>query len=122
MIDHLERNSILTTLNHGFCTSYSCETQLVTTVHDLLTNHDTKTQVDMAILDFSKVIDTVPHNKLLHKRELYGINGNINAGRSEFLTNRQTRVVVDGIASGAANVDSGVPQGAILGPIFSVVT
>ena len=61
MLYHLERNRILTSLNHGFPIGYSCETQLVITVHDLLTKHDTNTQVDMAILNFSKAFDTVPH-------------------------------------------------------------
>ncbi|KAH3828245.1 hypothetical protein DPMN_130198 [Dreissena polymorpha] len=33
----------------------------VTTVHDLLTNYDSGAQIDMAIMDFSKTFDTVPH-------------------------------------------------------------
>ena len=40
ILDHLDRNKILTTLNHGFRSGYSCETQLVTTVHDLLGKFD----------------------------------------------------------------------------------
>ena len=78
ILDHLEINNILTSLNHGFRSGYSCETQLLTTVHDLLQQHDNKTQIDMMILDFSKAFDTVPHESLLHKMSLYGINGNIN--------------------------------------------
>ena len=118
MLDHLEKNSILTSLNHGFRTGFSCDTQPVTTVHALLTKHDTNTQVDMTILDFSKAFGTVPHNKLLHKPDQCGINGNINSWLCDFLTNRQMRVVVDDIESEAVRVDSGVPQSTVLGPIL----
>jgi hypothetical protein len=56
---HLEDNNILTTLNHGFRSGYSCESQLIVTMDDLLQAYDKNTQVDCAILDFSKAFDTV---------------------------------------------------------------
>ena len=77
MMDHLETNNILTSLNHGFRSGHSTETQLLTTVHDLVTANDKRKQTDVAILDFSKAFDTVPHNKLLHKLTSYGIKGPI---------------------------------------------
>ena len=118
ILDHLERNKILTSLNHGFRSGYSCETQLVTTVLDLLGKFDTGSQIDMIILDFSKAFDTVPHSKLLHKMKLYGVDGNINSWLSDFLTNRKMKVVVDGEESDSVTVDSGVPQGTVLVPLL----
>ena len=70
----------------------------------------------MVILDFSKAFDTVLYKKLLHKMEQYGEDGNINT--SDFLTNRKMKVVVNGEESEAVNVDSGVPQGTVLGPLL----
>jgi hypothetical protein len=61
LLKHLEKNKILTNLNHGFRCGYSCETQLITTINDFLQEHDKGQQVDIAILDFSKAFDTVPH-------------------------------------------------------------
>ena len=107
--DYLERNKILPSLNHGFRSGYSCETQLVTTDHDLLEKFDTGFQIDMIILDFSKAFDTVPHGKLLHKMKLYGVDCNINSWLSDFLTNRRMKADVDGEESDSVIVDSGVP-------------
>ena len=118
LLNHLENNKILTTLNHGFRSGYSCETQLLTTVHDFVTSIENNKQMDVAILDFSKAFDTVPHKKLLHKLRQYGITGPIHSWLQNFLTGRTMRVVVDGCCSDSTNVDSGVPQGTVLGPLL----
>ena len=76
---HLESNKILTKLNHGFRSGYSCETQLITTLNDFLLEHDKGNQVDVAILDFSNAFDTVPHDKLLQKLHQYGIKGTLHS-------------------------------------------
>jgi hypothetical protein len=44
---------ILTNLNHGFRSGYSCETQLITTINDFLQEHDKGQQVDIASTDVS---------------------------------------------------------------------
>ena len=103
---------------NGFRSGYSCETQLITIIHDLLRKYDVGTQIDMVILDFSKAFDTVPHGKLLHKMKQYGIDDTINSWLCDFLTNRQMKVVVDGEESEAVKVDSGVPKGTVLGPML----
>ena len=76
-LKHLENNSIHTHLQHGFRSGYSCESQLIITLNDIMKNFDSKIQTDLIILDFSKAFDTVPHRKLLHKLNHYGIDGNL---------------------------------------------
>jgi hypothetical protein len=118
LLKHLKKKKILTNLNHGFRSGYSCETQLITTINDFLQEHDKGQQVDISILDFSKAFDTLPHDKLLHKLEQYGIKGNINSWLTNFLSTRTMRTIVEGGSSKETSVDSGVPQGTVLGPIM----
>jgi len=74
---HLDQCGILSPYQHGFRKLYSCETQLLVTIQDLLSHRDKHVPVDMAMLDFSKAFDVVPHRRLLGQLSLYGINGPI---------------------------------------------
>ena len=105
LLTHLENNNILTNLNHGFRSGYSCETQLLVTLNDLLHFND-------------EAFDTVPHEELLTKLESFGITGSIHHWLRTFLTKRYLQVVVDGESSSKVTVDSGVPQGTVLGPLL----
>ena len=117
-MSHLKQHRILTDLNHGFRAGFSCETQLAVTAHDLCLSFEKEIQTDVAILDFSKAFDTVPHTKLLDKLHSYGIQGSLHDWIRVFLTQRKMRVVVEGQYSDDAAVSSGVPQGTVLGPLL----
>ena len=93
LLNHLEKNKILTNLNHGFRSGFSCETQLFVTMNDLLNYNEQGSQTDIIILDFSKAFDTVPHEELLCKLETYGIQGPIYQWLQTFLTKRYMQVL-----------------------------
>ena len=55
---------------------------------------------------------------MLGKLEFNGITGPVLNWTAAFLKNRVQRIVVDGRQSRSATVDSGVPQGTVLGPLL----
>lgn len=118
IIAHYEANKILTSLNHGFRSGYSCETQLLTVIDDFTSSYESNTQTDIGVLDFSKAFDKVSHNKLILKLEQYGVRDNIVCWLQNFLMTRSMQVVVNNRSSKSAHVQSGVPQGTVLGPLL----
>ncbi len=64
----------------------------------------------------------VPHNILCNKLKQLNINPYIYNWIISFLSSRKQRVKVDGMLTEFADINRGVPQGTILGPIlFSVM-
>ena len=118
MLNHFDKHNILTKFQHGFRRGLSCETQLLETTSDLLKSLDAGERVDVAILDFSKAFDTVPHRRLMTKLNHFGVKGNVHSWIRQFLQNIPQKVVVDGESSGEVRVASGVPQGTVLGPLL----
>ena len=99
-------HQILSDAQHGFRKRRSCDTQLVITTDDLTRALDNRKQTDIVILDFSKAFDTVPHTRLINKLTHYGINKHLIKWINSFLTVPYLYV------------DSGVPQGTVLGPLL----
>ena len=67
-------------------------------------------------MDFAKAFDKVCHSLLLHKLHHYGIQGKTNRWIQAFLSGRSKVVATEGFMSDPVNVQSGVPQGSVLGP------
>ena len=68
-------------------------------------------------MDFAKAFDKVPHRRLFHKLEYYGIRGSTHKWINSLLSGRTQQVVLDGQASDPVPVLSGVPQGSVLGTV-----
>ena len=75
---HANTHNILYSLQHGFRSKRSCETQLVEFVHDIVSNMAAGLQTDVCILDFAKAFDKVGHRRLVEKLKWYGIDGTAN--------------------------------------------
>ena len=118
IMSHFDKFFILTDKHHGFRSKHSCESQSILTIHDLAKCLDKKSQIDVAIMDFSKAFDSVPHNRFLFKLTRLGIKNQTHRWISNFLKHRAQRVVVGGEHSTWTEVVSGVPQGTVLGPLL----
>ena len=72
-------------------------------------------------LDLSKAFDTFNHSILLTKLIYFGIEGMENQWFDSYLHKRKQRVLVNGIFSDLLMINSGVPQGSILGPFLFLI-
>ena len=101
---HLALDSILADCQHGFRSQRSCQTQWVQFVHDIISNlhgavNRRHKQTDLIIMDFAKAFDKVPHRRLLHKLEYYGIRRSTHKWINSWLSGRTQQIVLDGQAS-----------------------
>ena len=72
-------------------------------------------------MDFAKAFDKVPHLRLQHKLEFYGIRGCLLNWIKSFLTNCTQHVVIEGSVSLSCEVTLGVPQDSVLGPALFLI-
>ena len=61
------------------------------------------------------------HEGIIYKLKRNGISGNLLNLLTDFLRNRKQRVILNGQSSSWANINAGVPQGSILGPLLFLI-
>jgi hypothetical protein len=120
-LDHLYSNDLVSVHQHGFVRKKACVTNLLESLDSISCSLAYKKWVDVILLDFAKAFDKVPHKRLVHKLEAYGITGCLLEWVKDFLRARKQRVVLGNHLSEWEHVASGVPQGSVLGPLLFVI-
>ena len=75
----------------------------------------------VVLIDLRKAFDTVDHQILLRKLEVYGAKGQALSFLNSYLSNRSQKCHINGFLSSEKMNRCGVPQGSILGPLFKKV-
>uniref|UniRef100_A0A9J8CVH8 Reverse transcriptase domain-containing protein n=1 Tax=Cyprinus carpio carpio TaxID=630221 RepID=A0A9J8CVH8_CYPCA len=115
----LEKNGICEDFQSGFRPYHSTETALLRVTNDLLLSSDRGCISLLVLLDLSAAFDTIDHTILLHRLEHFvGINGSTLAWFKSYLYDRHRFVAVNEELSYRSQVQYGVPQGSVLGPLL----
>ena len=121
-MDHLERNEVISDVQHGFVQGKSCQTQLLTLSKSGQNGWRKGSHLTSCLyFDYRKAFDSVPHMRLMRKIESCGITGQVQRWVKSFLQGRRQRVRVGEAVSGCKKVTSGIPQSSVLGPTLFVM-
>lgn len=125
---YLNTNNIITPNQHGFSRGKSTLTAFHCFYERLIYYIEAGECPVGIFCDLSRAFDCVNHDLLLEKLSHYGINGIPHNWLCSFLRNRTQYVSimhysnnsVSQVQSNSVNIDTGVPQGSVLGPVLFI--
>ena len=121
MYNYFVSNDLITKNQSGFRPKDSVTNQLIYLVDEIHSSLDINLEVRAVFLDMSKAFDKVWHAGLLFKLKQNGINGRLLNLLENYLEKRKQRVLLNGFASEWGFIESGVPQGSVLGPLLFLI-
>ena len=121
LIKYVEKNNILSDHQYGFRKNRSTELAIIELVNKITKEIDHGKYTIGIFLDLSKAFHTIDHKILISKLEYYGIRGIARLWFENYLTNRKQIVKYKQIMSSEMIVQTGVPQGSILGPLLYIL-
>ena len=115
----MHHNNLNIPNQHGYKKNHSTETVLLKLVNDIRINFDKSNVTVLLLLDLSAAFNTVSVDILLNILSVeIGVRSTVYNWFKSYLTGRIMSVKINNDFSNPVLVNSGVPQGSVLGPIL----
>ena len=124
LYNFISNNNIFYSKQYGFRSNHSCEQAIQDLYGQLINSKEEGLKSIAVFLDLSKAFDTLPHELLLTKLNIYGIRGLANNWFKSYLTNHKLYTKCKTLSSNIIEKDKqysithGTAQGSCLGPLL----
>ena len=118
---YFDAHDLLFENQFGFRPKHSTVDAITKFVSNVLTAKYNNMTTMAVFLDLSKAFDTIDHRILLDKLQHYGIRGIALEWFRSYLSHREQFVSYRNCHSQCYNIDFGVPQGSVLGPLLFII-
>ena len=119
--EYLDKKKLLYESQYGFRKLHSTELACLEFIDKTLADLD-KGNLPLSVsIDLSKAFDTLDHNILLFKLDYYGIKNTEYNWFKSYLSQRTQIIKIHDTLSSPLPMQTGVPQGSILGPLLFIL-
>nr|CAI5837379.1 unnamed protein product [Callosobruchus analis] len=120
--EHIDKNKLININQSGFREGFSCETALQRVLNDFKISLDNGHILVAVFIDLRRAFETVNRTILLSKlADYFGFDGKVLNWFSSYLSDRRQTTKINQQLSNSVNVEIGVPQGSVLGPLLFIL-
>lgn len=123
LIKYLESQKLIYKHQYGFRPKHNTMHPIIHLLNQIASENDkpTKNLTLSVFIDLSKAFDTINYDILLNKLQNLGVRGIPNLWFRNYLSDRKQYLDIYNLKSTTEQLNCGVPQGSILGPLLFLV-